>query len=61
MKYILQILLMTIVIIPVLLVDCFRALWDFDIAVLKQSRDMYTRAVQSNWNKLRGVKRPTRF
>ena len=61
MKYLVKIILMTIVIIPVLLVDSLRALWDYNTTVLKQSWSMYTGAVTSNWNKLCGIKRPTRF
>ena len=61
MKYLVKIILMTIVIIPVLLVDALRALWDYNTTVLKQSWSMYTGAVKSNWNKLCGIKRPTRF
>lgn len=61
MKYLVKIILMTLVIIPVLLVDALRALWDYNTTVLKQSWSMYTGAVKSNWNKLRGVERPIRF
>lgn len=61
MKYLVKIILMTLVIIPVLLVDALRALWDYNTTAVKQSWSMYTNAVTSNWNKLRGVKRPTRF
>lgn len=61
MKYILQILLTTIVIIPILLIDAIKALWNFKPGPVKDSWKMYTRALQSNWNKLRGVERPIRF
>ena len=61
MKYIVTIILMTLVIIPVLLMDSLLCLWHFDLNPLKISTSMYTNAIKRNWYKLRGVKRPTRF
>ena len=52
---------MTFVIIILLFIDALRGLWNFDTMAMRVSWSMYTSAVESNWNKLRGVKRPIRF
>ena len=61
MKYLLKIILMTLVIIPVLLIDSLRALWDLNTTAVKQSYNMYTNALKVNWYKLRGIQRPVKF
>lgn len=61
MKYLVKIILMTIVIIPVLLIDSVRALWDLNTTAVKQSYTMYTNALKVNWYKLRGIQRPVKF
>jgi len=52
---------MTIVIIPLLLIDSVRALWDLNTTAIKQSYTMYTNALKVNWYKLRGIQRPVKF
>ena len=61
MKYIVTIILMTLVIVPVLVMDSLLCLWHFNLNPLKTSTSMYTNAVKRNWYKLCGIKRPTRF
>jgi len=61
MKYLLKMIIMTIVIIPMLLIDSVRALWDLNTTAVKQSYTMYTNALKVNWYKLRGIQRPVKF
>ena len=63
MKYLLQILLMSLLIIPILIIDGARGLWDFNFKKFHESRRMYTDACKYNYCKAFGIKykSPRRF
>jgi len=61
MKYLFKIIMMTLVIIPVLLIEAMRSLWDYNTTGFKQCKSMYTSGVKHNWAKLFGKNRPIRF
>ena len=61
MKYLLKIAFLSIVILPILLVEGIVSLWEFDTKRVKQTKRMYTDAVKSNWRKVTGKPQHSRF
>ena len=63
MKYLLQILIMSLLIIPILIIDGARGLWNFNFKKFNESRRMYANACKYNYCKAFGIKykRPSRF
>ena len=61
MKYLLKIVLLTILFIPMALVDLFRAAWIFDSTEIKKFWGSYKRIVKQNYYHAFGIKRPSRF
>ena len=61
MKYILKIVALSIIVIPMLTVDFFKGLWDFNFDDMHKLVANYKRTVRQNWIKAFGISRPTRF
>ena len=61
MKYLLKIVLLSILLIPFSLVDMCKAVWLFDNKDLKALWFNYKRAVKSNYRAAFGIRRPSTF
>lgn len=60
MKYLLKIVALSIIVIPMLAIDFFKGLWDFDFEDLYKLVFNYKRTIKQNWIKAFGISRPTR-
>lgn len=61
MKYLLKIALLSVVIIPIFILEGVVSLWEFDASRMKQTKRMYKDAVKSNWRKMMGKPAHSRF
>ena len=61
MKYLLKIVLLTILFIPIALVDLLRAVWLFNATKLIDFWHSYKSVVRENYDYATGARRPRRF
>jgi hypothetical protein len=61
MKYLLSILVMTLVMVPFMLFYIMKGLWEFNFDETKEMWNDYTDLATQKYRKAFGIKRPTRF
>lgn len=61
MKYLLSILVMTLVMVPFMLFYIMKGLWEFNFDETKEMWKDYTDLATQKYRKAFGIKRPTRF
>lgn len=61
MKYLLSILVMTLVMVPFMFFYIMKGLWEFNFDETKEMWNDYTDLATQKYRKAFGIKRPTRF